>query len=76
MISAIYNANVAIYDRAVADESLTGMGTTVVAAIVSGGSHICAHAGGQPRLSTYAGWTAADHDRPFDGAGTGKQRGT
>lgn len=45
MISAIYNANVAIYDRAMADETLAGMGTTVVAAIVSGGVAHIAHAG-------------------------------
>ena len=45
MISAIYNANVAIYDRAMADETLAGMGTTVVAAIVSGGVAHVAHAG-------------------------------
>jgi len=34
LISAAYQANSIIYDRALVDESLSGMGTTVVAAIV------------------------------------------
>lgn len=45
MISAIFNANVAIYDRAQEEEQLKGMGTTVVAAIVSRGIAHIAHAG-------------------------------
>lgn len=42
---AVLNANGAVHDRADADEALTGMGTTVVVAVVSGGVAHIAHAG-------------------------------
>lgn len=43
--SAIFNANLAVHDRASADVELSGMGTTVVAAVVSRGVAHIAHAG-------------------------------
>lgn len=43
--SAIYSANVSIYDKAQQVEELRGMGTTVVAAMVSEGRVHVAHAG-------------------------------
>lgn len=43
--SAIYSANVSIFDMAKSVESLSGMGTTVVAAVVSGSLIHVAHAG-------------------------------
>ncbi len=43
--SAIFNANLAVHDRACAETQLSGMGTTVVAAIVSHGIAHVAHAG-------------------------------
>ncbi|MBQ8550831.1 MAG: Stp1/IreP family PP2C-type Ser/Thr phosphatase, partial [Clostridia bacterium] len=43
--SAIIAANLNIYDEAAENESLAGMGTTVVAAIVEGEDIILAHAG-------------------------------
>ena len=43
--SAIFNANLAVHDRASANAELSGMGTTVVAAIVSHGVAHIAHAG-------------------------------
>ncbi|MCH4239995.1 MAG: Stp1/IreP family PP2C-type Ser/Thr phosphatase [Oscillospiraceae bacterium] len=45
MISAIYNANTAVFDRSRAEEELNGMGTTVVSAVVCGGVAHIAHAG-------------------------------
>ena len=42
---AVRNANGAVRDRAGADETLSGMGTTVVVAVVSGGAAHIAHAG-------------------------------
>lgn len=45
IITAIYNANRAIYQQAQSDPSLRGMGTTVVAAIVREGHVYLAHAG-------------------------------
>ena len=45
MITAVYNANRAIYQEAQSDRSLRGMGTTVVAAIMRGGRDALAHAG-------------------------------
>lgn len=43
--SAIYSANVSIYDMSKQVENLSGMGTTVVAAVVSAGRVHVAHAG-------------------------------
>lgn len=45
IITAIYNANHAIYEQAQADPSLMGMGTTVVTAIIREGRVHLAHAG-------------------------------
>ena len=45
LISAITAANVSVYDISKANEELSGMGTTVVAAIVSDGRAYVAHAG-------------------------------
>lgn len=45
LISAINAANVSIYDMSGANEDLRGMGTTVVAAVVSDGNVCVAHAG-------------------------------
>lgn len=45
LLSAITTANVAIYDRAISDESLHGMGTTIVACIVKNGAACIAHVG-------------------------------
>ncbi|WP_411676663.1 Stp1/IreP family PP2C-type Ser/Thr phosphatase [Caproicibacter sp.] len=42
---AVLNANDAVHDRAGADEALSGMGTTVVVAVVSRGVARIAHAG-------------------------------
>lgn len=43
--SAVYSANVSIFDMAKSVEELSGMGTTVVAAVVSGGLVHVVHAG-------------------------------
>ncbi len=43
--SAIFNANLTIHDKALSDTALSGMGTTVVAAIISDGIAHIAHAG-------------------------------
>ena len=43
--SSIFNANLAVHDRASGDVTLTGMGTTVVAAITAQGIAHVAHAG-------------------------------
>lgn len=45
LVSAITTANVQIYDLSMANEELNGMGTTVVAAIVTGNTAFVAHAG-------------------------------
>jgi protein phosphatase len=45
MTSSIFNANLAVHDRASGDATLSGMGTTVVAAIISQGIAHIAHAG-------------------------------
>ncbi len=45
MLSAIQNANAAVYDMAKENSELYGMGTTVVAAVVIGGVAHVAHAG-------------------------------
>ena len=45
MTTAIYNANLAIHEEAKSNAQLSGMGTTVVAVIVSGGVAHIAHAG-------------------------------
>lgn len=45
MQTAIYNANVAIYDRSLMERSLQGMGTTVVLAVIADGCVHVAHAG-------------------------------
>ena len=45
IITAIYNANRAIYQQAQSDPTLRGMGTTVVTAIVRDGRAYLAHAG-------------------------------
>lgn len=43
--SAIYNANIAVFDKARENSELSGMGTTVVAAIINNGAAYIAHAG-------------------------------
>ena len=45
LISAIQQANAAVYETAQRDRTLYGMGTTVVAAVVAGGVAHVAHAG-------------------------------
>lgn len=45
LLSAVTTANVAIYDRAQADESLEGMGTTIVACMVKNSVACIAHVG-------------------------------
>lgn len=45
IITAIYNANKAIYQRSMEDPALRGMGTTVVAAVAREGTAFVAHAG-------------------------------
>ena len=45
MVSACSAANAVVHDLAVSDESLRGMGTTVVAAVVRGDQLCVAHAG-------------------------------
>lgn len=45
LLSAITTANVTIFDRACADESLQGMGTTIVACMVKNGVACIAHVG-------------------------------
>ncbi|MFI3141045.1 MAG: Stp1/IreP family PP2C-type Ser/Thr phosphatase [Clostridia bacterium] len=45
ILSAVTTANVAVYDRALADESLLGMGTTIVAAIIKDNIACIAHVG-------------------------------
>lgn len=43
--NAIISANIDVFDMASKDEKLSGMGTTVVAAIISGNEAVIAHAG-------------------------------
>lgn len=43
--SAIFNANLAIHEKSLDDSSLSGMGTTVVVGMISGGIVHIAHAG-------------------------------
>lgn len=45
IFDAILDANDAVHDRAAADETLSGMGTTAVVAVVSGGVAHIAHVG-------------------------------
>ena len=45
LLSAITTANVTVYDRAIADEFLNGMGTTIVAAVIKNGHVNIAHVG-------------------------------
>ncbi len=45
LLSAITTANVTVYDRAIADEFLNGMGTTIVAAVIKNGHINVAHVG-------------------------------
>lgn len=45
LTSAIAAANIEVFDESRADEALSGMGTTVVAAIIADGSVYVAHAG-------------------------------
>lgn len=45
LLSAITTANVTVYDRAIADEFLNGMGTTIVAAVIKNGRVNIAHVG-------------------------------
>lgn len=45
LTSAIENANTEIFNKAVVDETLTGMGTTIVAAIIKKSTVYIAHAG-------------------------------
>jgi len=43
--SAVYNANIAVFDKAREDSELSGMGTTVVTVIINNGTAYIAHAG-------------------------------
>jgi len=43
--SAIYNANIAVFDKARENSELSGMGTTVVSVIINNGTAYIAHAG-------------------------------
>lgn len=45
LISAINASNIAVFDKALSDESLAGMGTTVVAAVISNDIVYIAHVG-------------------------------
>ena len=45
LLSAITTANVTVFDRAIADEFLNGMGTTIVAAVVKNNIASIAHVG-------------------------------
>lgn len=45
ILSAIMNANLEVHDKAMEDSQLSGMGTTVVTAVVCGGVAHVAHAG-------------------------------
>ena len=45
LLSAITTANVTVYDHAIADEFLNGMGTTIVCAVVKNGVACIAHVG-------------------------------
>ena len=45
LLSAITTANVTVYDRAIADDFLSGMGTTIVAAVIKNGVVSIAHVG-------------------------------
>ncbi|MBQ7597552.1 MAG: Stp1/IreP family PP2C-type Ser/Thr phosphatase [Clostridia bacterium] len=45
LLSAITTANVTVYDRAIADEFLNGMGTTIVAAVIKNNHANIAHVG-------------------------------
>ena len=45
LLSAITTANVTVYDRAIADEFLNGMGTTIVAAVIKNNTVCIAHVG-------------------------------
>ena len=45
LLSAITTANVAIFDRAVSDESLEGMGTTIVSCVIKNNVACIAHVG-------------------------------
>ena len=45
LLSAITTANVTVFDRAIADEFLNGMGTTIVAAVIKNGRVNIAHVG-------------------------------
>ncbi len=45
ILSAVTTANVAVYDRALVDESLLGMGTTIVATIIKDNIACIAHVG-------------------------------
>ena len=45
LLSAITTANVTVYDRAIADEFLSGMGTTIVAAVIKNNVASIAHVG-------------------------------
>lgn len=45
MVSAVYNANTAVFERSRAEEEMHGMGTTVVSAVVCAGVAHIAHAG-------------------------------
>ena len=56
LVAALDNANTRVFDLADADESLAGMGTTVVAAIISGTIASIAHAG-DSRAYRYTGGT-------------------
>ena len=45
LVAAVHNANLAVYKKSKEDESLYGMGTTVVAAVVENDTLHVAHAG-------------------------------
>lgn len=54
LLSAITTANVAVFDRAEADESLKGMGTTIVACVIKNGIACIAHVGDSRAYHIYS----------------------
>ena len=58
----VRRANRAVLDRSVEDERLAGMGTTLTAARIDGGSALLAHVGDSPRVPAAGRGPPAAHD--------------